>query len=118
MGESGWDTTGQLNGIVTEFITKDKTQYIYASLHGGQVENDHFPFYEFLFIKVGNNYKLIKEHRYYTDIAGIEGLDYPNIAPIFSSILTVLGLFISVIIALVTWVVNTIKKRKKVSSLL
>jgi len=113
-GEKDWDTTRQINGIVTEFVTKDKDKYLFAGLSGGQVSNDHYPFYEFLFIEKDNRYKLIKKQRFYTDIAGIEGLEYAIIAPFFSLLLTVIGLIVSIIIITTNRLKsNFIKNHKK-----
>ena len=86
------ETSGQLNGIVTEFVTDDNCKYIFAGLHGGQVSNDHYSYYEFLFVEKDNQYELVRKQRFYTDVAGIEGLEYANIAPFFSLFLTVIGL--------------------------
>jgi hypothetical protein len=108
-GEKGWDTSGQLNGIVTEFVTEDSTQYIFAGLGGGQVSNDHYPEYEFLFAIKDNQYKLIRKQRFYIDVAGIEGLEYANIAPFFSLLLTAIGLVSSIIIG----TTNSIRKSRK-----
>lgn len=100
IGYSGtyYDTLGKLNGIVTEFVTKDNVRYIFAGLSGQEVSNDHYPQYEFLFAEKGDQYKLIKKRRFYIDIAGIEGLEYANIAPFFSLLLTAIGLLGSIII--------------------
>jgi hypothetical protein len=108
-GEKNWDTSGQLNGIVTEFVTEDNTKYIFAGLSGGQVSNDHYPKYEFLFAVKNNQYELIKKQRFYTDVAGIEGLEYANIAPFFSLLLTAIGLVVAIIIG----TTNKILKRNK-----
>jgi hypothetical protein len=60
--------------------------------------NDHYPFYEFLFIEDGNSYKLIKYQKIYTDFAGIEGVEYGHLAPFISLSLTLLGIVVSIII--------------------
>jgi hypothetical protein len=91
-GETGWDTSGQLHGFVTEFITENRVKYIFAGLKGGQVANDHFPVYEFLFAKNNQQILLTKKQRFYTDVAGIEGFEYANLAPFFSLLITIMGL--------------------------
>jgi len=103
------ETSGQLNGIFTEFVTDDNAKYIFAGLRGGQVSNDHYAYYEFLFIEKDNQYKLIKKQRFYTDVAGIEGLEYANIAPFFSLLLTAVGLVGAIIIG----TTNRIMKSRK-----
>ena len=113
-GEINWDTSGQLNGILTEFISADNTEYVFAGLSGGQVSNDHYPFYEFLFVKNNNQLKLIKKQRFYTDVAGIEGLEYSNIAPFFSLLLTAFGLTRVIIMGRKN---RTILSRKKMEAI-
>ncbi|MBI3234604.1 MAG: hypothetical protein HYZ42_11280 [Bacteroidetes bacterium] len=103
-------TPGQLNGIVTELLTVDKANYIFVGLHGGEVSNDHYPHYEFLFAEKDHLYKLVKKQRFYTDVAGIEGLEYANIAPFFSLLLTVIGLVGAIIIGTTN---RIIKSRKQ-----
>jgi hypothetical protein len=109
-GEKNWDTSGQLNGIITEFTTEDNEKYIFAGLSGGQVSNDHYPKYEFLFAEKNNQYEPVKKQRFYTDVAGIEGLEYANIAPFFSLLLTAMGLVCTIIIGTTN---RIIKSRKQ-----
>jgi hypothetical protein len=99
-GEKGGDTSGQLHGFVTEFITAGKDTSAIAGLNGGQVFNDHYPYYEFLFAGSGGHYTLIKKQRFYTDVAGIEGMEYANLAPFFSLILAVLGALVFIPLAI------------------
>lgn len=110
-GEIKWDTSGQLNGIITEFITEDNEKYIFAGLNGGQVSNDHYPKYEFLFAENNNQYELIKKQRFYTDIAGIEGLEYANLSPFFSFLLTAIGLICAIIIGTTNRIIKSRKQK-------
>lgn len=103
------ETSGQLFGIVTEFVTDDNVKYIFAGLHGGEISNDHYSHYEFLFVDKDQQYQLIKKQRFYTDAAGFEGFEYANIAPFFSLLLTVIGLIGATIIG----TTNKIMKRRK-----
>lgn len=96
-----YDQLGEIRGIVTEFMTSDSILYIFASFQGREVANDHYPFYEFLFINKNGNYTLTKIQKYYTDVAGIEGREYANIAPVFSLLLTVLGIIAMTVILLI-----------------
>ena len=107
-----YDYLGQLNGIVTKFKTTDNKIYIFAGFDGREISNDHYPFYEFLFIKDGDNYKLIKKQKYYTDVAGIEGLEYANIAPIFSLLLSIIGVISLAIILLTNRIIKSINGKK------
>lgn len=106
-----YDHLGQLNGVITKFQTVDNTTYIFAGLRGREVSNDHYPFYEFLFVEKNGSYNLIKKQKYYTDVAGIEGLEYANIAPVFSLLLTILGIVILTILLTINKIMtNRIKK--------
>lgn len=110
-GEKNWDTSGQLNGLITEFKTEDNEKYIFAGLSGGQVSNDHYPKYEFLFAEKNNQYELIKKQRFYNDIAGIEGLEYANISPFFSLLLTAVGLIRAIIIGTRNRIIKSRKQK-------
>lgn len=50
------ESQGELGGLVTEFQTDNNENYLFAGLIGGQVSNDHYPNYEFLFIKREQHY--------------------------------------------------------------
>ncbi len=83
-----------LNGFLTEFITTDSVVYVFACLKGSEVSNDHYPYYEFLFSGNAGQNRLLKEQRFYTDVAGIEGLEFAIFFPFISILLTILGLII------------------------
>ncbi len=107
-----YDHLGQVDGVVTKFRTDDNKTYILAGLWGREISNDHSPFYEFLFIKENGNYNLTKKQKYYTDFAGIEGLEYANLAPIFSLLVTVIGSTILTIILTIEKIMTNRKKEK------
>lgn len=107
-----YDHLGQLNGVVTKFRTDDNKTYIFAGLRGREVSNDHYPFYEFLFVKENENFNLTRKQKYYTDFAGIEGLEYANLAPIFSLMLTVIGIVALTIILTIEKIMTNRKKKK------
>lgn len=104
--EKNWETPTQFIGILIEFLSFDKSKYIYAGLQGGQVSNDHYPFYEFLFEEKNNRIELIKKQKFYTDFAGIEGFEYANIAPFFSLLLTIIGTLSVLIIYTINRLLN------------
>ena len=105
-----YDQLGELHGIATEFMTSDSVLYIIASFRGREVSNDHYPFYEFLFVNKNGSYTLTKTQKYYTDIAGIEGVEYANIAPLFSLLLTVIGIIAVIVIFVIKTILRKIKK--------
>ncbi len=90
--QHNYDYLGRLIGTATKFQTTNGNKYILAGLEGGEVSNDHYPFYEFLFIEENGSHKLIKKQKYYTDFAGGEGIEHAFIAPFFSFVLAIFGL--------------------------
>lgn len=66
----------RLEGIVVEAEDKNKQPYLFIAANGGQVSNDHYPYYEFLFEIPENEStpKLIANNRFFYEIAGVEGI--------------------------------------------
>lgn len=108
-----YDYLGQLDGVITKFQTTDSSIYVFAGLRGREVSNDHYPFYEFLFVEKDGSCNLFKKQKYYTDISGLEGIEYANIAPAFSSLLTIVGFFVLTILLTINQILS--KRRKKVA---
>jgi hypothetical protein len=50
------------------------------------VSNDHHPYYEFLFTtdSPGAPPKLLSSQRFYYDVAGMEGVEWPVLLPVFA----------------------------------
>ena len=69
---SGYDSNSGLNGLVVSFASSDGRTYNLLAARGGQVSNDHYPYYEALFDDQGN---LLKSQMFYFDVAGMEGAD-------------------------------------------
>src|SRR5699024_4788092 len=89
-------TTSKGQGYLINQKTEDRTKpifdydnkYYFVSINSGQLENDHYPIYEFLIEKN----KILKKQRYFYDVAGIEGLEYSLLAPIFEITILILSL--------------------------
>ena len=66
----------RLQGIVVEAEDKDKRSYLFIAVNGGQISNDHYPYYEFLFELPDKEStpKLIASNRLFYEIAGVEGI--------------------------------------------
>lgn len=66
----------RLEGIVVEAEDKNKQPLLFIAANGGQVSNDHYPYYEFLFELPDNKStpKLIANNRFFYEIAGVEGI--------------------------------------------
>lgn len=77
----GYEKRGKsYEGKILAFMTDTKV-YCYVYITSGEIENDHYPFYEFL-LDISGNYSIVKKQRYFTDVAGFERLEYCNLAPI------------------------------------
>ena len=66
----------RLEGIVVEAEDKNQQPYLFIAANGGQVSNDHYPYYEFLFEipKNESTPKLIANNRFFYEVAGVEGI--------------------------------------------
>lgn len=105
--EKGYEKfTNGINGLFIEFTTSKENNasiiatgeatrkpalkyeniYIYALIRSGQISNDHFGVYEFLF----KNNKIIKKQKFFYDVAGIEYMEYPTLAPFFEIVLLII----------------------------
>ena len=78
-GERGYHYAKNLSGVVVEAVGHDGRPLVFFGVRGGQLSNDHYPFYEFLFSidSPGGQLKLLSSQRFYFDIAGSEGLEWP-----------------------------------------
>jgi hypothetical protein len=93
-GESGYDHAKDLRGVVIEAEGADGVPLLFAGVQGREVSNDHYPYYEFLFSGGGEAVEpvLLSAQRFYFDVAGIEGMEWPAFFVGFSA----LGLVLSV----------------------
>ncbi|MDR3622449.1 MAG: hypothetical protein P4L85_24070 [Paludisphaera borealis] len=87
-GEPGYSDAKSLSGIVVEALGGDGRPLLFVGVEGREVSNDHYPFYEFLFTSdsPGGPLKLLSYQRFYYDVAGIEGLEWPAFLLIFAFI--------------------------------
>jgi hypothetical protein len=78
-GEPGYSSAEQLDGIVVEAVGRDGRPLLFVGTSGGAVSNDHYPYYEFLFARDTNGRpaQLLGFQRFYYDVAGIEGIEWP-----------------------------------------
>lgn len=93
----------KLQGIITMFTTKNNEAYVYAGLNGGELGNDHHPFYEFLFLRTKNELVLKRKQLFYTDFAGIEGVELINLTPFFSFLLVLFSSLVYMLISLIRY---------------
>lgn len=115
--EKGYEKHNITKGIVIEFVTNNdrKTtlvsvsdnrtprlsydrKYFYVIVSSGQISNDHYGNFEFL---IENN-KVIKKNKFYHDLAGIEGMEYPIAAPLLEFLALLITLILFLIIKTIT----------------
>jgi hypothetical protein len=78
-GAPGYDHAKELAGLVLEAEGRGGRRYLFVAARGRQVSNDHYPYYEFLFraSERGADPRLLSYRRFYYDVAGIEGVEWP-----------------------------------------
>ncbi|MEM9771895.1 MAG: hypothetical protein AAF889_09935 [Cyanobacteria bacterium P01_D01_bin.73] len=74
----GWEGNDQREGMV--FLGRDRQDkpIAFVGIQGGQVENDHYPYYELIFREVEGSpgeWEITAQRSFYIDIAGYEQLD-------------------------------------------
>jgi len=74
----GYDSGAELRGIIVGFSGPSGENRLLLALRGGQVSNDHYPFYEVL-IEGANplSFHVLHSQMFYFDVAGLEGLEWP-----------------------------------------
>lgn len=79
VGEPGYDEAKHLAGVAIEAKDRDGRPIVFVGVGGGEVSNDHHPYYEFLFTTDPSErrWELLSFHRTYYDVAGIEGAEWP-----------------------------------------
>lgn len=76
--DPGYARRQYLNGVVLEAEEGDGTLLLYVGAHGAEVSNDHYPSYQLLFEgEPSGRWRLVERTRYFHDVAGIEGLEWP-----------------------------------------
>jgi hypothetical protein len=105
----GYDWAKWLDGYAIELKGRHQEPMIAMFLHGGEVSNDHYPYYEFV-LNVGHEPPaLVSAVRFFRDNAGIEGFEWPQMWLVFGSIA-----FAAVIpVALVTMLVLRLRERAR-----
>lgn len=68
----GYNSDRQLHGLVMSFVSRDGRPLTLIAARGGQVSNDHYPYYEALF---DDKMDLVQSHMFYFDVAGMEGAE-------------------------------------------
>jgi hypothetical protein len=99
-GEAGYDHAKDLQGVVIEAQGSDGMPLVFVGVQGGEISNDHHPYYEFLFSGADpvEDSKLLSSQRFYFDVAGIEGLEWPAFFVGFSALGVVLSVPVTLLV--------------------
>lgn len=100
-----------LRGYAMTVDSADGEQLLVMALRGGQVTNDHYPYYEFVYeLKAGEQPALLDVNKFYYDVAGIEHMEWHTISKALLVPVIALVTFVSLICAIVRWV---LRRRRK-----
>ncbi|UOG36802.1 hypothetical protein MAL08_11840 [Leptospira noguchii] len=69
---------------IFEFIDFDENKIYYVGYSTHQLSNDHYAYYEFIIYESENGYQIKQSNRFFYDIAGIEGLEFPYFMLLFN----------------------------------
>ncbi|MFC1762663.1 hypothetical protein ACFL6U_11355 [Planctomycetota bacterium] len=113
-GAQEYDEAKLLRGIVIEALGKNQQRYTFIGVRGGQISNDHYPYYEFLFEpgELTGKLKQLSHIQYFYDVAGLEWLEWYGAFFYLSAITLILSLSIAVPIFPVVRRINSLKVSK------
>lgn len=76
-----YDSWSKRSGVAVQALDKSGSPFLFIGLRGGQISNDHYPFYEILLRgnKDSTEFNLIRSQVFYFDVAGMEGTEWPVI---------------------------------------
>jgi hypothetical protein len=110
--EDGYDISDVLSGVVVNAFDKSGSRLVVLVVTGGQVSNDHYPYYEMVFSgqKGSTELSFMRGQRFFYDIACIEGVEWYVVWPGYSLLAIVTG-FALFTIAVGMW--NAVQKWRK-----
>jgi hypothetical protein len=68
-----------LGGYIADAVGPSGNRLVFLFLGGAQIANDHYPCYEMLFSSSpgSSDLKFVRGRRFFYDVAGVEGLEWP-----------------------------------------
>jgi hypothetical protein len=98
----GYTTSGELRGVLVVASTVTEARYVFLSVTGQQVENDHYPFYEMMFDVSAQSEQpvFVRGQRFFYDVAGLEGFEW-YVVWFFLSLFGTIGAFPMITVILV-----------------
>jgi hypothetical protein len=101
--DRGYEDRQYLGGIVLEAEQRDGERLLFIAAHGGELSNDHYPNYQILFRQTNDDtYELLSSSTYFTDVAGVEGLEWPQLWALYF----IPGLPLACLTTLAWWILN------------
>ncbi|EMN78926.1 hypothetical protein [Leptospira interrogans] len=83
--EAGYNRVCPFSAVdIFEFIDFDGNKIYYVGYSTNQLSNDHYAYYEFIIYKNENGYQIKQSNRFFYDVAGIEGLEFPYFMLLFN----------------------------------
>jgi len=83
-GQPGYDHATCVAGAAVEVKDENGTASLVLGLHGQQVSNDHYPYYEATFRRGDGTWQLQRVQTFFYDVAGIEGAEWPVLHGFFA----------------------------------
>lgn len=81
--EAGYPDADHLSGVAILAEGPSNRRRLFLGVSGRQAANDHYPYYEMLFESGGTGgdgaFSYIRGHRFFFDVAGIEGMEWPAV---------------------------------------
>jgi hypothetical protein len=109
--DKGYTKSDLFRGLIVEATSKSGERTVFISISGGELFNDHYPYYDLLFIEdqETNILEFIKGQKFYYDVAGLECAEWYLLWPIFFVIGLIPGIIISAVL------ISYIKHKEKES---
>lgn len=108
----GYPGTMELDGVVIEAAGPKGEPLLFVGVRSGAVSNDHHAYYEFLFSDPPGapaNSPPLSVKKFYYDVAGIEGIEWP----MFALAIGVVGAVIAVPLALLVMAVRRWRQHRR-----
>jgi hypothetical protein len=96
MSDPGYRSSHQLDGLAVDAVDREGKRMLILAFRGGQLSNDHYPYYEMLFRAPQDPARLefVRSQRYFYDAAGMEGFEWYVIWPVLAVPAMIIGMVI------------------------
>ncbi len=94
--DEGYEDSDIIQGVVVDAVDESGARAVFLGIRGRQVWNDHYPYYEMLFLGRTGSSELtyVRGQLFFYDVAGIEGLEWYVIWPYLSVVGVAAGFFV------------------------